>query len=351
MTGDFDRVIELVERRGGAAQLCVVSLGEIGLDRAIACAPDALFLIYSASKPFVALLTHLLAERDMLSLDDPVAAHWPEFGQRGKQAITVRHVLQHRAGVPVAGSWLATALHMTDWDRSVRDAERTRPRWPPGAVPAYHPITYGYILGELVQRVAGVPVRDFLTSELLAPLGLDDIHLGLADKHWPRHVPVRAAHPSQLANQVVSNSRRVRRAVIPAATISTTARQLARFYQMLLRGGELDGVRVLNEPTVSEARRPSCDGEIDAFIKRPVGWAQGFQIGGPGRDPRDLRRVIGGSSGSSATFGHAGNASCTTWADPPLDLIFIYLSNVQPTIDDGIRHLGEVSDALRAVFA
>ncbi|MBV8350640.1 MAG: beta-lactamase family protein [Mycolicibacterium sp.] len=187
-----------------------MSRGEVVLDRAIACSPDALFLIYSASKPFVALLAHLLAERDMLSLDDPVAAHWPEFGQRGKQAITVRQVLQHRAGVPVAGNLLATALHMTDWDRSVRDAERARPRWPPGAVPAYHFMTYGFILGELVQRVAGVPVRDFLASELLAPLGLDDIHLGLADKHWPRHVPVRAGHPRELLNQVLSNSRRFR---------------------------------------------------------------------------------------------------------------------------------------------
>ena len=120
---------------------------------------------------------------------------------------------------------------------------------------------------------------------------------------------------------------------------------------MLLRGGELDGMRVLNANTVSEAVRPSTNGEIDALIKRPVGWAQGFQIGGPGRDPRDVRRMIGGSSGTSETFGHAGNASCTAWADPSLDLVFIYLSSVQPTIDDGIRHLGEVSDALRAVFA
>jgi len=351
MTGDFDRVVELVGRTGGAAQLCVVSRGEIVLDRAIACSPDALFLIYSASKPFVALLVHLLAGRDMLSLDDPVAAHWPEFGQRGKQAITVRHVLQHRAGVPVAGNMLATVLHLTDWDRSVRDAERARPRWPPGAVPAYHFMSYGFILGELVQRVAGVPVRDFLARELLAPLGLDDIHLGLADKHWPRHVPVRAGRPRELLNQVLSNSRGFRQAVIPAASVSTTAPQLARFYQMLLRGGELDGVRVLNEDTVSEAVRPSANGEIDAFIKRPVGWAQGFQIGGPGRDPRDLRRVIGGSSGTSKTFGHAGNVSCTAWAEPSLDLVFIYLSSVQPAIDDGIRHLGEVSDALRAVFA
>jgi hypothetical protein len=93
------------------------------------------------------------------------------------------------------------------------------------------------------------------------------------------------------------------------------------------------------------------NGEIDAFIKRPVGWAQGFQIGGPGSDPRDVRRMIGGGNGTGETFGRAGNASCTAWTDPSLDLVFICLSSVQPAIDDGTRHLGEVNDALRAVFA
>jgi CubicO group peptidase (beta-lactamase class C family) len=348
-TERIDRVLELAGRPRGAEQLCVLRRGEVLLDHSIGCSPEALFVIYSASKPFVALLVHLLAERGMLSLDDSVAAHWPEFAQRGKDRITVRHVLQHRAGIPVAGGFLRTLLHVTNWDRSVRDIERARPRWPAGAVPAYHFISYGFILGELVRRVTGVPVRDFLASELLVPLGLNDIHLGLPGEQWPRHVVVRAGHPSELGNQFLFNRRSVRQAVIPAATISTTASELARFYQMLLCGGELNGVRVLDERTVAEARRPSSDGAVDAFIKRPVRWAQGFQLGGPGRDPRDMSQIMGADN-SHETFGHAGNVSCIAWADPAQDLVFTYLSSVQPGLNNGVRHLREISDAVRSAY-
>jgi CubicO group peptidase (beta-lactamase class C family) len=343
----LDRALELIRSRNATAQLCVMRDGQVVLDRSFGCRRDALFLIYSASKPFVALLVHLLAQRGQLSLDDPVAAHWPEYGQRWKGSITVRHVLQHRAGVPVAGGLPRTLLHMTDWDRSVHDAERARPRWPAGQVPAYHFVTYGFILGELVHRVTGRPVRDFLSSELLAPLGLNDIHLGLPSELWSRHVPVRAEHPTERINELMFNRRKIRQAVIPAISISTTAYQLARFYEMLLRGGELDSVRVLDEKTIAEARRPSSDGEVDAFIKRPVRWAQGFQLGGPGGDPRDLSRVMGVNSSPQA-FGHGGNASCAAWADPTRRLVFAYLMNLQPRIDDGTRYLGEIADAVLA---
>jgi CubicO group peptidase (beta-lactamase class C family) len=96
-----DDVVALVARQhrraNAAAQICVVHRGQVVLERALNCAPDALFLIYSASKPFVALLVHLLAEGGQLSLDDPLAAYWPQFAQYGKGSITIRHVLQHRA--------------------------------------------------------------------------------------------------------------------------------------------------------------------------------------------------------------------------------------------------------------
>jgi CubicO group peptidase (beta-lactamase class C family) len=339
--------MELIKSRNATAQLCVIRDGQVVLDRSFGCQRDALFLIYSASKPFVALLVHLLAQRGLLSLDDPVAAYWPEFSQHGKGSITVRHVLQHRAGVPVAGGLMRTMLHLADWERSVRDAERARPRWPAGKVPAYHFVSYGFILGELVRRLTSMPVRDFLTSELLVPLGLSDLHLGLPSGLWPRHVPVRAEHPTELPNELVFNRRKIRQAVIPAVSISTTAYQLARFYQMLLCGGELDGVRVLDEKTIAEARRPSSDGEVDAFVKRPVRWAQGFQLGGPGTDPRDLSRIMGVNSSPQA-FGHGGNASCAAWADPTRRLVFVYLMNLQPRIDDGTRYLGDIADAVLA---
>jgi CubicO group peptidase (beta-lactamase class C family) len=348
-----ERVTDLVarrhDRRGACAQLCVVRRDEVVLDRVWGCAPDGLFYIYSSSKPFVALLVHLLAEQGRLGLDDRVATHWPEFAQHGKDAVTVRHVLAHRAGIPVASGLLATVAHLADWEKSVRDVERARPKWPAGQTPAYHFLCYGFILGELVQRVTGQPLRQFLSDAFLDPLGLNDLRLGLPDHALPRAVPVIAGRASELVNQWVTNRRRIRQAVVPAASISSNARQLARFYRMLLRGGELDGVRVLQPATITAARQPSSDGMVDAFVKRPIRWSHGFQLGGPSADPRDLSRMLGGTSSREA-FGHGGNASCVTWADPTRGLVLAYLSNVQPPIDDGTRHLSDLSDAVLAAF-
>jgi CubicO group peptidase (beta-lactamase class C family) len=169
----------------------VYARGGVAADESYRCEPDSLFFLFSAGKPLVALGVHLLAERGQLSLDDPVAAHWPNFGRRGKQRITIRHVLQHRGGLPVARGMPINALRMTDWTASVRAIERATVAYPPGEVSAYHILTFGFILGEVVQRVTGRPVRDFLRDELLVPLGLDrDIYVGLPPDRWDRHVPV-----------------------------------------------------------------------------------------------------------------------------------------------------------------
>lgn len=276
----LSRALDLVHARGGRAQLCVLREGRVLLDRSVGCGPDALFCLFSAGKPFVALLVHLLAERGDLSLDDRVADHWPEFGGRGKEGVTVRQVLQHRSGVPVARSVAVDALAMRHWERAVRDVERARPRWPPGQVPAYHILTYGVILGELVQRVTGTPVRTLLQEAFLEPLGLRDVHLGLLRGTWPRHVPIRATGPAGRVTARLFNRRSTREAVIPSAGVSATARDLARFYQALLDGGGPDGARILEPPTVQEATRPSSDGEADRFLDVPIRWSQGFQLGG-----------------------------------------------------------------------
>ncbi|MFD8289355.1 serine hydrolase domain-containing protein [Streptomyces lavendulae] len=339
----LQRLNDVVRARGGAAQLCVVRRGAVVLDRSYGCSADSLFLAYAATKPFAALAVHLLAERGLVELDRPVAAYWPEFAQQGKDAVTVRHVLQHRAGVPVGRGMVRTMRTARDWERSVRDLERARPRWPGGAVAAYHFMSFGFILGELVQRVTGRSFRDFVTSEFFTPLGLNDLHMGLPDNAWHRHVPARADHPSEWPNQWMSNRRGYRQAVIPSAGLSGTAAQLARFYQMLLEGGTLDGVRVLGPESVAEARKPSGDGEKDASLKRPVRWSHGFMLGGPGPDPQDLARVMGGASSASA-FGHAGTTSSVVWADPTRELVVAYLSNVQPEFGAGIERLREVSD-------
>jgi CubicO group peptidase (beta-lactamase class C family) len=342
----LDRAVDLVRAHGAAAQLCVLRDGKVVLDRGFGCRPDALFWIFSASKPFTALLVHLLAERGELSLDDRVASHWPEFGQGGKESITVRQVLQHRSGLPVARSPALDALAMPDWDRSVRHIERARPSWPPGQVPAYHYISYGFILGELVRRVSGMAVPDILAAEFLRPLGLRDTHLGLPDDLWPRRVPVCGRGTAGRISQVFVNRRATRRAVIPAAGISTTARDLARFYHAWLRGGELDGAQILKPATVEQARRPSSEGEVDRFLKLPIRWSQGFQLGGASRDPATHRPM--GRLASPQAFGHNGSNCCIAWADPLHRLVFVYLTDRLAGGDQGARHLGSVSDAIIA---
>jgi CubicO group peptidase (beta-lactamase class C family) len=338
-------VLDLVRARGAAAQLCVVRGGEVVVDEAFGCAHDDLFLIFSAGKPFVAMLVHILAERGLIGLDEPVAEYWPEFAANGKQTITVRHVLQHRSGVPVATSVAGDALRATNWERSVRALEQSRPRWSPGEVPAYHILSYGFILGELVQRVTGRDLRDVLADQVTKPLGLADTHLGLPDPLWTRRVPVQGGGVRGL----IFNYRGLRQAKVPAATMTSTARDLARFYQALLRGGELDGVRVCAPWTVEAARAPSSDGELDRVLRLPIRWSAGFQLGGPGRraDSRPDRRPRPmGHLSSVHTFGHNGSNCCLGWADPDRDLVLVYLTNRLQVDFDGSPHQCAVSDAV-----
>jgi CubicO group peptidase (beta-lactamase class C family) len=339
--------LELVRSRGGTAQLVVLKDGRVLLDRSFGCAPDALFWTFSATKPFIALLVHLLAQRGELSLDDPVARSWPGFGARGKDGVTVRQVLQHRSGLSSARGMLVDALVMADWDRSLRALERAGLQRAPGSAPAYQPIAYGFILGEVVRRVAGAPPDQLLRREFLDPLGLADLHLGLPDELWHRHVPLRGSGPAGRITQGIVNRRATRRAVIPAAGVSTTARDLARFYQVLLDGGVRDGVRVLDPATVLEARRRStAEGEIDLRIKRPVRWAQGFQLGGLGTYPGG--RPVMGRLSTPETFGHNGSSCCIGWADPTRRLVFGYLTDVLPRGREGSHHLSTVADAVLA---
>lgn len=348
--------LELVHARRAAAQLVVLRHGEVVLDHATGCGTDSLFWTFSAGKPLTAMLVHLCAQQGRLVLDEPVAEYWPDFAQHGKQAITVRHVLQHRAGVPVARSVLRDALAMGDWQRSVRAIERARPRFPAGQVPAYHIISYGFILGELVRRVCGAPVRDVLADQVLAPYGLRDTHLGLPDTAYARAVPLRVPGASGRLAQAYLNRRAIRQAVVPAAGVSTTARDLALFYEALRCGGELDGVRVFAPETITQARQPSGNGELDRFLRLPIRWSHGFQLGGEDPAPAPTTGVRArtvparpmGRLADPQTFGHNGSYCCIAWADPTRELVFAYLTDLLPPVPAGAAHLCAVADAVLA---
>lgn len=342
--------VDLVRARGARAQLVVLRHGRTVVDRAFGCRPDARFWIFSASKPLTAVAVHRLAEDGALDLDAPVADLWPAFARAGKAAVTTRHVLQHRAGFGVGPGTFGDVAVLHDWHRAVARIERMPLRWEPGAVPAYSPLVSGFVLGEVGRRVTGQPIRDVLGERVLAPLGLRSTSLGLPPEQLRRTVPVRGGSPLGLAVQAVVNRPAVRRAVIPAAGVATTARDLARFYLALLRGGALDGQRVLRPETLAAALAPTSDAEVDRIAHYPIRWTEGFQLGGPRIVPGTVSPM--GASSSVRAFGHNGSNCCIAWADPDRDLVVAYLTDrVTWPLRDLWHHAAVADRVLAAVPA
>ncbi len=307
------RALERIRDRKASAQIFVLRDGEVVLNNAFGCKEDSLFWIFSASKPFMAVLIYLLAERGQVRLDQPVATYWPEFAKRGKSKITVRQVLQHRSGL-VQSMSIGDAFAISNWDAFTHRVAESNLTLTPGDGPAYQPLSYGFILGEIVQCVTQRCVRNVLTREILEPLAIRDTFLGPPDELWDRHVPVSGSGPyGRLAAWVV-NRQTVRRSVNPSVGISTTAADLAVFYQMLLDGGVAGGGRILEASSIEEARTPTSDGEFDLCAKKPIRWGQGFQLGGPRSDPRFTSPM--GALSNPLTFGHNGSECCICWADP-----------------------------------
>ncbi len=333
----LSRVTDLVTERGASAQLVVLHRGEVVLDRTWGVPPEVPFLLFSAGKPFIAVLTHRLAAAGALHLDDPIARHWPEFAAHGKDGITVRQVLQHRSGLPWARSLVRDALACPSWERSTRALAAARPHHAPGAAPAYHVISYGFLLGEVLQRATGEPLRELMRRELIEPLGLHHTHLGTPRHQWRHRVPLRgAAGPRQL----LFNRRLLREAVVPAATMAGPARDLARFYQAVLEGD------VLPPAATAELLTPSSEGETDRYFGRSVRWSQGFQLGGPDDDPTRIRAL--GRRTSPRTFGHNGSNACLAWADPDRDLVLAYVTNRLHPSGEASEHFCDLSDAVVA---
>ena len=156
---------------------------------------DTMAMSFSTSKGVVSTLIHILADRALLDYDDPVARHWPEFAQAGKQDITIRDVLTHRAGLPGIRSLIDGGERILDWNFMVEALARATPMLRPGSTSAYHALTYGWLAGEIVQRVAGRPLPQVLREELAEPLGLDGLYIGAP----PSAIARAATLPSPVA--------------------------------------------------------------------------------------------------------------------------------------------------------
>jgi CubicO group peptidase (beta-lactamase class C family) len=224
---------------------------------------DSLVNVYSVTKPMAAFCVLVLVDRGALALDDPVAAHWPEFGQAGKEHVTVRQALSHQAGL-VALRHPQPAEVLLDWDGACALLAAEPPWWKPGTAHGEHALFYGHICGELVRRVDGRSLGTFWREEVARPWRLD-FHVGLGDAERVRAIDLEGelaagegelrrlalTNPPGLLDLRVVNGRAWRDAEIPAVNGHGTAAAIARFYAGLLGGGELDGVRLVSPETVA----------------------------------------------------------------------------------------------------
>lgn len=344
-----------------AMALCVRRRGKVIIDRAIGHArgnaphdplnalrvqatPATLFNLFSASKMVTAMLVHLCSQRGLLHFDDRVVDYLPEFGQHGKHRMTIRHVLTHRAGIPHIPREFADLSLIEHPDQILQILAAQKPLWRPGRRLAYHALTGGYVLAPIVERLLGKPIRQVLYDEILAPLGFANFNYGIAPERvgevavnaftGPAVLPgvsnlMRRALSVDFNEAVrISNDPRYLTGVVPAGNIIGTANEASRFMQLLLNGGELDGVRIFEPKTITRATMESSYHEIDLTMGAPVNYSMGFMLGAR------LASVYG--LGTQRAFGHMGFTNIFVYADPSRDLAVALMTSGKPAFSIGL---------------
>ncbi len=340
---------------------------------------DTLVLVWSCTKGATALCAHVLASRGTLDLDEPVARYWPAFGQKGKDAVPVRWLLDHQAGLPTLREPLPPGS-LYDWPFMVDRLAAEAPFWTPGTRQGYHASTFGHLVGEVVRRVSGREPGAFLREEIAGPLGLD-FHIGLPEGNEGRVAPTIRADPvpagevpwrflteatrdpHSLQALVMKNTGRkphdhdtpaAYRAALPSQGGLSNARGLAGMYRPLALGGEFNGVRLVDADTLGRMQAVSSASAVDAVLLVGLRFSLGFM------KSSDNRRAAPGARDSvilsESAFGHAGMGGLLGFADPDARLSFGYAMNKQgrgvllnergQTLVDAVyRSLGCQSDA------
>src|ERR1700759_4073862 len=150
--------------------------------------------VWSTTKTITSLAALMLAERAQLDVDAPVPTYWPEFAANGKQGVRVRHIMSHASGVSGLDQ-PAVVEDLYDWERSTARMAAQAPWWEPGTASGYHALNYGHLVGEIVRRISGQPLRQFVAEEIAGPLGAD-FQIGAAESDWGRIAPVVAPPPA-----------------------------------------------------------------------------------------------------------------------------------------------------------
>lgn len=290
--------------------------------------------VFSTTKAVAALLIARLVDQGRLDYAQPVADVWPEFAQAGKAAITVEQVMSHQEGLSGFPGQMEPSLWF-DWDAICAKLAAMAPLWPPSSASGYHPITFGYLAGEIFRRVDGRTMGTALREDLAQPFGLD-LWIGLpdsehdraADLQRPSALPqfgelneaTKAAFLTPWSSPAGRGQAEWRRAEIPSANGHATAPALARLMGALANDGWLDGETILSPALIAEASRERIFGQ-DLVLPFVMSWGAGFMRNAP-------VKVWG--QGLS-TFGHSGWGGSCAFADPETGLAGAYVMNKQST--------------------
>jgi CubicO group peptidase (beta-lactamase class C family) len=310
---------------------------------------DTLVNVYSTTKGMTAICAHQLVEAGKLDLDAPVAQYWPEFAAAGKATLPVRYLLSHQAGLPAVEKPLPEEV-LYDWTAMTAALAEQKPWWEPGTQHGYHAVTFGFLVGELIRRISGQSVGAYFKQHVADPLGAD-FYIGLPEALDARvtdlHGSIAAKVDDEAASKIPKplrdfmqsltdpttmtgaafnnprmrpgqqNDRAWRAAEIPAANGHCTARALSRIYGALARGGEVDGVRILEAASIERAIEEQVNGPDAILGGLPMRFGLGFM----------LRSPIMPLSPSQRTFGHPGAGGSIGFADPDAKVGFGYTLN------------------------
>ena len=342
----FARVREVFEQNfadGGemGARFAFAIEGEVVVDlmggfadrkREVPFGPDTLTALFSTTKAVAALMVARLVDEGRLAYDQPVADVWPEFAQAGKEAVTVEQALSHQAGLSGFPDETDPALWF-DWDATCAKLAAMAPLFPIGSASGYHPVTYGYLAGEIFRRVDGRTMGAALREDICEPLGLD-LWIGLPDSEHGRvadlmrptampqfgeiNAAVEAAFFKPWSSPGGKGAAEWRRVEIHSANGHATAPALARLMGALANGGSLDGRSLITPAGIQAATAERIRGR-DLVLPYEISWGAGFM--------RNEPNFYYGPTAEA--FGHSGWGGSCAFADPSRGASGAYVMNKQ----------------------
>ncbi|WP_419319133.1 serine hydrolase domain-containing protein [Caulobacter sp. ErkDOM-E] len=342
----FSRVRDVFEANfadGGelGARFAFAVEGEIVVDlmggfadrqRTVPFGPDTLTALFSTTKAVAALMVARLVDEGRLAYDQPVADVWPEFAQAGKQDITVEQAMSHQAGLSGFPDETDPAIWF-DWDATCAKLAAMAPLFPVGSASGYHPVTFGYLAGEIFRRVDGRTMGTALREDIAQPFGLD-LWIGLPDSEHARtaelmrpttlpkfgemNAAVKAAFMTAWAAPSGRGTDEWRRVEIPSANGHATAPALARLMGALANGGVLDGKSLITPAGIKAATAERIVGR-DLVLPYDISWGAGFM--------RNTPNFFYGPTAEA--FGHSGWGGSCAFADPTTGVSGSYVMNKQ----------------------